>query len=83
LNEPCFIFELLKPVANEDGATIWAFVKENIIRMEAATYLSRPAIVTSPFWWVAVWIKTTTTQANDGSLVHRSWNDVDMLDQGK
>lgn len=31
---------------NEDGADIWAFLtdKENLIRMETATYLSRPAI---------------------------------------
>lgn len=38
--------------ANEDGAAIWAFLtdNENIIRMETATYLSRPAIEpTSPF----------------------------------
>jgi uncharacterized protein YneF (UPF0154 family) len=31
---------------NEDGAAIWAFLtsKENMIRMETAAYLSRPAI---------------------------------------
>lgn len=31
---------------NEDGATIWAFLtdKDNVIRMETATFLSRPAI---------------------------------------
>lgn len=31
---------------NEEGATIWSFLtgRENIIRMETATYLSRPAI---------------------------------------
>jgi hypothetical protein len=31
---------------NEDGAKIWAFLTdgENIVRMETATYLSRPAI---------------------------------------
>lgn len=38
--------------ANEDGEAIWAFLcqEDNIIRMETATYLSRPAIEPlSPF----------------------------------